>query len=86
MFIQKSWGYAEGRAPGILRIKLCPFHYLPKVEIKSSFLKNFKSSFCSKNFLLWNCESLEYIIKISSSLLRIFNEKIDHNIFRAGLP
>ena len=65
-------GNAEERALGKLKINFVHFTVLSKVEIKPPFSKNLKSSFYSKNFLPWNCESLEYIIKVIHSVLRVF--------------
>lgn len=71
-FIWRTWGDAEGRALAMLKINFTHLTTLPEIEIKSPFSKNLKSSFCSKNFLPWNCELLEYIIKIICSCLKIF--------------
>lgn len=61
--IKGAGGDAEGRALGMLKINFVHCIVLAKVKIKSPFSKNCKSSFYSKDFLPWSCESLNTLPK-----------------------
>lgn len=61
--IKGAGGGAEGRALGMLKINIVHCTVLAKVKIKSPFSKNCKSSFYSKDFLPWSCESLNTLPK-----------------------